>query len=147
MKRFPLLLLLIVCLLAFKTLWPNHAPGHPQAHAPVHAGNSAAPAPPAMAEIADHGNSLSVGELPPEAQQTLAAIRQGGPFAYDRDGVVFGNFEQRLPHEPRTYYHEYTVKTPGARNRGARRIIAGGNPPRVFFYTDDHYQSFRRIRE
>lgn len=86
-------------------------------------------------------------QLPPEARETLVLIRQGGPFPYERDGVVFGNFEKLLPKQARGYYHEYTVRTPGAKNRGTRRIIAGGNPPTEFYYTDDHYQSFRRIVE
>jgi guanyl-specific ribonuclease Sa len=83
--------------------------------------------------------------LPPEAVATLQAIARGGPFAYDRDGVVFQNREGRLPERPRGYYHEYTVPTPGSRDRGARRIIAGGEPPEVYYYTDDHYRSFRKV--
>jgi ribonuclease T1 len=83
--------------------------------------------------------------LPPEAIDTLRAIERGGPFSYDRDGVVFQNRERRLPDRPRGYYHEYTVRTPGASDRGARRIIAGGAPPEVYYYTDDHYRSFRRV--
>ena len=84
----------------------------------------------------------------PEAQKTDQLIHSGGPFPFSRDGVVFGNYEKRLPREPRGYYHEYTVPTPGARNRGARRIICGGNPPTepdACFYTEDHYNSFHRI--
>ena len=81
--------------------------------------------------------------LPPEARQTLALIASGGPFPHRQDGVVFGNYEHLLPSEPRGYYHEYTVDTPGARYRGARRIITGGTPPEVYYYTDDHYRSFR----
>jgi ribonuclease T1 len=88
---------------------------------------------------------IAVADLPAEARATLHAIRQGGPFAYDRDGVVFGNYERALPNQARGYYHEYTVKTPGARNRGARRIIAGR--PGEYYYSADHYQSFNRIRE
>jgi guanyl-specific ribonuclease Sa len=83
--------------------------------------------------------------LPPEADATLALIAAGGPFPYDRDGVVFGNFEQRLPPRERGWYHEYTVPTPGVDHRGARRIVTGGNPPSEYWYTDDHYGSFRRI--
>jgi guanyl-specific ribonuclease Sa len=83
--------------------------------------------------------------LPPEAHATLDLIARGGPFPYDRDGIVFGNFERRLPEQPRGYYREYTVPTPGESGRGARRIITGGDPPQVFYYTDDHYESFRRI--
>lgn len=83
--------------------------------------------------------------LPAEARATLRLIRAGGPFPYDRDGVVFGNFEHHLPDRPRGYYREYTVPTPGASNRGARRLVAGGDPPDEFWYSDDHYQSFRRV--
>lgn len=88
---------------------------------------------------------IPLADLPREARQTLALIKAGGPFPYARDGVVFGNYERRLPTRPRGYYHEYTVKTPGRHDRGARRIIAGGE--QTYFYTDDHYRSFRRIRE
>ena len=83
--------------------------------------------------------------LPPEAIKTLQAIEQGGPFPYSRDGAVFQNRERRLPERPRGYYREYTVPTPGERDRGARRIVAGGNPPGVFYYTADHYRSFREV--
>jgi ribonuclease T1 len=88
-------------------------------------------------------------DLPQEAREVLKQIRAGGPFAYERDGVVFGNREKLLPPQPRGYYHEYTVPTPGARNRGARRIVCGGPPktPDVCYYTADHYNSFARIRE
>ncbi len=89
--------------------------------------------------------SVAIAELPPEAQSTLQRIKQGGPFPYPRDGVVFGNYEKRLPKRPRGYYHEYTVKTPGVRNRGARRIVCGDVT--ACYYTDDHYQTFRLIRE
>ena len=58
---------------------------------------------------------------------------------------MFGNYEGLLPQQPRGYYHEYTVETPGARTRGARRIITGGTPPVAYYYTDDHYRSFRRF--
>ncbi len=99
--------------------------------------------------------SIAFADLPPEAVQTLRLIRQGGPFPYPRkDGSIFGNFEKHLPLQPRGYYREYTVPTPGSRDRGARRIIAGeGRDGDVaslsgeYYYTDDHYRSFRRIRE
>lgn len=87
--------------------------------------------------------TIALKELPPEARDTLALIEKGGPFAFDRDGIVFGNFEKRLPIKERGYYHEYTVKTPGVRHRGARRIIAGKGGER--YYSDDHYQTFKRI--
>jgi guanyl-specific ribonuclease Sa len=83
--------------------------------------------------------------LPGEVGQTLRLIANGGPFPYERDGVVFGNFEHRLPEQARGYYHEYTVPTPGAHNRGTRRIIAGGKPPSEFWYTGDHYETFQRL--
>ncbi len=88
---------------------------------------------------------IVVTQLPPEARQTLNLIRQGGPFPYAKDGSVFGNREGLLPRQNRGYYREYTVVTPGSRDRGARRIIAG----RVgeYWYTADHYRAFRRIRE
>lgn len=92
---------------------------------------------------------ISVNQLPREAQASLILIKQGGPFPYAKDGVIFGNYEGMLPKQRRGYYHEFTVKTPYARNRGARRIIAGGNPQTSgeYYYTDNHYQSFRRIQE
>ena len=87
----------------------------------------------------------SHADLPPEAIETLALIQRGGPFPYRKDGTTFQNRERLLPAKPRGYYREYTVPTPGARDRGARRIVAGGNPPEVFYYTADHYSSFRQI--
>lgn len=111
---------------------------------------------------------ISTAELPREARETLRLIKQGGPFPYAKDGSVFGNRERLLPLRERGHYREYTVKTPGARDRGARRIVAGGcdGPPAPaakagrnqqhfvapcaageYYYTDDHYASFRRIRE
>jgi len=88
---------------------------------------------------------VSWAQLPPEARETVALIRKGGPFHHERDGVPFGNFEKRLPVQARGYYREYTVRTPGVKHRGARRIVAGRGGE--LYYTDDHYQSFRRIRE
>jgi ribonuclease T1 len=92
---------------------------------------------------------ISLSRLPPEAVQTLALIKRGGPFPYPKDGSVFGNRERLLPPKPKGYYTEYTVKTPGARDRGARRIVAGGDPQRSgeYYYTADHYRSFLRIRD
>ncbi len=82
--------------------------------------------------------------LPAEARETLHLVKQHGPFPFPRDGVVFSNFEHRLPQQPRSYYHEYTVKTPGAHNRGARRIVCGPLPE--CYYTGDHYRTFQRIK-
>lgn len=96
---------------------------------------------------------VAAAELPKEARDTLALIKTGGPFRYRRDGSVFGNFEKRLPARSRGYYREYTVPTPGARGRGARRIVAGAGADGdvgtsgEYYYTDDHYATFRRIRE
>ena len=96
------------------------------------------------AAIAFSGD-IPVRELPAEARATLALIRAGGPFPYARDGARFGNREGHLPKRPRGYYREYTVPAPGARDRGARRIVAGRAGE--LYYTDDHYRSFRRIIE
>lgn len=88
---------------------------------------------------------IAVAQLPREAVRTLALIKQGGPFPYKRDGTVFGNRERRLPAHEQGYYREYTVPTPGAKDRGARRIVAGRKAE--YYYTEDHYETFRRIRE
>lgn len=92
-------------------------------------------------QIAD----VLVSELPREARDTLELIKIGGPFPYSRDGTVFRNFEKRLPLKKRGYYREYTVPTPGSRDRGPRRIVVGQN--REYYYTADHYRTFQRIRE
>ena len=89
--------------------------------------------------------SVSAEDLPAEARTTLSLIKQGGPYPYPRDGIIFGNREGRLPSRPRGYYREYTVKTPGRHDRGARRIVAGRGGE--FYYTDDHYNTFRLIKE
>lgn len=86
-----------------------------------------------------------LAQLPPEVAHTLELIKRGGPFPYRKDGAVFRNRERRLPVREQGYYREYTVPTKGAQDRGARRIIAGRCAE--YYYTDDHYQSFRRIRD
>jgi ribonuclease T1 len=86
---------------------------------------------------------VALSSLPAEAVHTVALIKAGGPFPYDRDGVVFENRERLLPDEPSSYYHEYTVPTPGASDRGARRIIEGSGGE--LYWTDDHYRTFERI--
>jgi ribonuclease T1 len=88
---------------------------------------------------------IQVEKLPPEARQTLLLIKQGGPFPYSKDGTRFGNREGLLPQQARNYYREYTVSTPGLSHRGARRIVTGSGGE--YWYTADHYRSFKRIRE
>ncbi|MCX7163217.1 MAG: ribonuclease domain-containing protein [Betaproteobacteria bacterium] len=91
-------------------------------------------------------SSIAEANLPAEARTTLRLIDRGGPYPHRRDGVTFKNLEQRLPLKRRGYYREYTVPTPGSTDRGARRIIAGEQPAAMFYYTEDHYRSFRKIR-
>ena len=108
-------------------------------YAAVPASAQKAPAPrPAVTDIA-------ATELPPEARETIALIRKKGPYPYAKDGVIFGNREAMLPPQKRGYYHEYTVRTPGERTRGARRIVTGSGGE--IFYSADHYATFRRVRE
>jgi guanyl-specific ribonuclease Sa len=83
--------------------------------------------------------------LPNEAHDVLRRIAAGGPFEHRQDGSTFQNRERRLPSQPRGYYREYTVETPGSGDRGARRIVTGGDPPAEYYYSDDHYRSFRRF--
>lgn len=102
---------------------------------------------PEQANAAGSDAAVALADLPPQGRRTYALILQGGPFPYDKDGSVFGNRERLLPVRARGYYREYTVQTPGARNRGARRIACGGPPrsPDVCYFSDNHYASFRRI--
>lgn len=99
-------------------------------------------------ETPDHQATVALSALPAEAQQTQRLIHAGGPFPYSKDGTVFGNRERLLPRRARGFYREYTVPTPGSRDRGARRIVCGGLEPvrpEACYYTGDHYASFRRI--
>ena len=101
-------------------------------------------------ESASISGSVPLAQLPAQAQAVHRAILAGGPFEFSKDGAVFGNRERSLPAEPRGYYREYTVATPGARNRGARRIVCGGTvvvKPAACYYTSDHYATFRRITQ
>jgi ribonuclease T1 len=103
---------------------------------------------PYCAALQGQGCDVDLSKLPSEAQRVESLIRLGGPFKYDKDGVAFGNREGLLPKARRGFYREYTVPTPGARNRGARRIVCGGGvktAPEACYYTEDHYASFRRI--
>jgi ribonuclease T1 len=107
----------------------------------------------ALSPLACYGKETQRSEiaaqaLPQDARDTLARIHAGGPFPYERDGVVVGHRERLLPPQPRGYYHEYTVATPGARGRGARRIVCGRHAAELSecYYSDDHYRSFRKIQ-
>jgi guanyl-specific ribonuclease Sa len=134
-------LLGIVLLLAIAV-----AAWHQHDTAPATGPTSGISAPSATPAATPHRDGARAPQgLPAEAADALARIAAGGPFEHAQDGTVFGNYEGLLPRQPRGYYHEYTVETPGARTRGARRIITGGTPPQVYYYTDDHYRSFRRI--
>lgn len=146
--RFFIAVLLLVLIGIFQACQPGVEGAVAPAVSQSQSGMSQAASSPAKQSRIDTNSGLPVialAELPPEARATLRDIRHGGPFSYDRDGVVFGNRERRLPNHPRGYYHEYTVKTPGVQTRGARRIISGA--PEEFYYTADHYQSFKSIRE
>lgn len=151
MRRTPAHWLLLLGIMLAVAWWssrgtreplPAPSPSSDTATLPSVADDRTTSAPEARTE---HDTADNRDALPAEALETLRLIRAGGPYPYDRDGVVFGNFEGRLPKQRRGYYHEYTVPTPGLSHRGARRIVAGGDPPREFWYTDDHYESFRRI--
>ena len=112
-------------------------PGAVQARAPF-----------ALAAAGSVADTVAVAQLPAQGRSMLTLIYQGGPFRHDKDGVIFGNRERQLPASARAYYREYTVRTPGERSRGARRIVCGGleaAAPDACFYTDDHYASFRKI--
>jgi ribonuclease T1 len=98
-----------------------------------------------LAPLLAFAAGIPAAELPAEARATLELIRAGGPFPYKQDRRVFANREGQLPPKKRGYYREYTVRTPAARDRGARRIVAGKNGE--YYYTDDHYRTFRRILE
>lgn len=133
-----ILVLVLVAAVAVHTAWRGDRPATDGVDDVPHPAATAGQAAPAATDDAPSW-------LPPEAFDTLALIEAGGPFPYDRDGTVFQNREGRLPSQPRGHYREYTVPTPGSRDRGARRIVTGGDPPVEFYYTDDHYRSFRRI--
>lgn len=141
---------LIAFIIAAAFLWrpaSEPAPGPSSAPAPASASASAPASASALAP--DTGNPTAEASarraLPPGVADVIDRIRQGGPFPYRQDGTVFGNREGRLPQAARGYYHEYTVPTSGASDRGARRLVTGGTPPVTWYYTDDHYRSFRRL--
>lgn len=138
-RGWPWLLLALLLFLAWRA-WPP-AGGLPPPASPT-TDASRAPLP---AGAASNNPTAQPAFLPPEAIETVALIQRGGPFPHAQDGSVFGNREGHLPRQPRGWYREYTVETPGLRHRGARRIVTGGDPPQAWYYTDDHYESFRRF--
>lgn len=125
-------------LLAVWLLWPRPVSSPPlSAPAPVQQATTPLATTPSLP-------ALSLPDfLPGEAHETIQRIHRGGPFPHPQDGATFGNREGQLPRQPRGYYREYTVATPGLDHRGARRIVTGGTPAEVWYYTDDHYASFR----
>jgi len=126
-KLRPVIVLLVV--LGLLWFWQTPVPGpDPAQTTPASARRDALPA-----------------FLPPEAADTLRLIQRGGPYPHRQDGTVFQNRERRLPAQATGHYREFTVATPGLSHRGARRIVTGGDPPAEYWYTDDHYQSFRRF--
>ncbi|GAA1907955.1 ribonuclease domain-containing protein [Streptantibioticus ferralitis] len=141
MRRRPLQILpaLLACLLLALT-----GCSAANKHSGTRAGGAHSAAPAASAPGQSHGlPTIAASQLPPEARHTLQLIAAGGPFPYPKDGVVFGKYENVLPRERRGYYHEYTVPTPGARDRGARRIVTGSG--HETYYTDDHYRTFKAV--
>ncbi|MCW5580932.1 MAG: ribonuclease [Luteimonas sp.] len=138
LKRNPFPILLLAATLVAAALWLQRD------RAPVAEG--AGPPPVAIDASGQRaGASTWPTFLPQEARPVLRRIADGGPHPYRQDGSVFQNREGRLPSHPRGYYREYTVETPGLGHRGARRIVTGGQPPAVYYYSDDHYDSFRRF--
>jgi len=140
MMRRPVLLIVAIALL-IGGLWLMRSAQQPRPQfAPSLTG--AAPAPQAQASRPSASPDLPAF-LPAEARHTIVLIQRGGPFPYDQDGSVFSNREGHLPARPRGYYREYTVDTPGLSHRGTRRIVTGGEPVEAWYYSDDHYDSFR----
>lgn len=144
--RNPWVWIAAALLFAIWMFWPRpvSSPGPTPAPPPIRTSNESAPlatlpasttAPLARPDIPDF--------LPPEALATIELIQRDGPFPHRQDGNTFGNREGLLPQKPNGYYREYTVDTPGLDHRGARRIVTGGRPPEAWYYSDDHYDSFR----
>ena len=154
------LALVLPFLAALSVLWAGCSPREQQAPSspvPTSVAHATAPAaaasrgrwaaPAARALLPSGGSTIALAQLPPRGQQVYAAILGGGPYAFDKDGVIFANRERILPAHPRGYYREYTVAEPDARNRGPRRIVCGGprQQPDACYYSADHYASFQKI--
>lgn len=136
MKRNSLASILLVAALAAAALWTSRPSGDDASPS-----TQSAPAPATQGTRGDDWPAF----LPAEARPVLRRIADGSPHPHRQDGSTFQNREGRLPTQPRGYYREYTVDTPGLGHRGARRIVTGGRPPAVYYYTGDHYGSFRRF--
>lgn len=134
-------LLIVALLLLVGGLWWLRAMQQPHPQFAPALSQTAAPGPSAHAPGA--ASSTLPPFLPDEARRTIVLIQRGGPFPYSQDGSVFGNREGHLPSRPRGYYREYTVDTPGLSHRGTRRIVTGGDPAEIWYYSDDHYETFR----
>jgi guanyl-specific ribonuclease Sa len=134
----------IIAALLLLGLWLWSGLRAPSALSPLTQVPSASTAPASAAR--DELTARYPAFLPPEAHDVLHRIARGGPFEYRQDGGVFQNRERRLPAQPRGYYREYTVETPGSHDRGPRRLVTGGDPPIEYWYTDDHYRSFRGFK-
>lgn len=143
--RNPWVWIAAALLFALWMFWPRpvSSPGPTPAPPPIQTSSESAAAPPAAIPSTVASADALPGFLPPQARATIELIQRGGPFPHRQDGSTFGNREGRLPQQPRGYYREYTVDTPGLDHRGARRIVTGGQPPAVWYYSDDHYESFR----
>ena len=135
MRRITIPILLLLAIAVFAWTQERTPPHGPVVTAATHSSANASKSP----------AGRSTDALPPEVAVTLALIQRGGPFPHRQDGALFENRERELPVQPRGYYREFTVDTPGAHDRGARRIITGGDPPLVYYYTGDHYRSFRTL--
>lgn len=133
-------LLAALCLFGIWQVLERDPAGPGLADAPTATGTQA------PREAPQAGRDPALAFLPPEAHATLALIDRGGPFPHRQDGTVFQNRERLLPQRPRGHYREYTVDTPGLGHRGARRIVTGGDPPGEWYYTADHYRSFREFQ-
>ena len=141
MKKKSLLTTVVAVLAALILNWAGLLP----APAPQGGGQGSGPG---QTSAPGGREAVAFDALPGEAREVIRLIYAGGPFPYDKDGSTFGNRERLLPLRDHGYYREYTVRTPGERTRGARRIVAGGakQSPEVLYYTADHYRSFKRVQ-
>ena len=136
-------LLIVALLLLIGGLWWLRSVQQPHPQFAPSLSEAAAPAPSPSAHVAPPPASTLPPFLPDEARRTIVLVQRGGAFPHPQDGSVFGNREGHLPARPRGYYREYTVDTPGLSHRGTRRIVTGGDPVEIWYYSDDHYESFR----